>query len=132
MFRSSLICAPRPRILHLKKLVKPPRVPTYSKYQCFVQEANKRPEIRNIKPFEQKSMTIAHLWRNMTEAQKKPFEELSKKSKATSRTQKKQGLQKKGGWKDFVRKHYKTVKHYPVTDRLAVLSKKWKALQKNR
>lgn len=110
------------------KTVRPPRVATYSKYQCFVVEASKLPEIRSLKTFAERGMTTAHLWRNMTEKEKKRYEEMSKRSKAISASQRRTGIVKPG-WKMFVKKNMHKVKFFPLTERLQVLSKQWRLMR---
>lgn len=132
MFQRSCSIFVRPRIHPNKAVIKPPRNPNFNRYQCFVSEASKRPEVLAIKSFHERSMMIGHLWRNMKEADKKPFEEMAKKSRAKSASQKRTGIKKPDGWKMFVKKNYKHVKHYPLNERLQVLSAKWKSLNKKK
>ncbi len=131
MFRYSSTFFARPRTRPLK-IVKPPRVSTYSKYQCFVVEAHKRKEIKAIKSFEERGMVLGHIWRNMSEAEKEPYAVLSKNSKAISASQRRSGLVKKDGWKQFVIQNYSQVRYYPVRERLRLLAKQWRAYQKRK
>lgn len=122
MFRSAFTLLKKKR----SAIVKPPKNAHYSAYAAFVKEAMRRPEIAGLANFRERSTTVAALWRGMDAEAKKPYVELAKTSVAVSASQKRQPL-KAGGWKDFVKKNYKSVSDLPFQKRLAALKVKYQA-----